>query len=204
MNKTQFLPRFHLFTLAKAGNDFNSYINLRRQTQQVSVTKTTLKQAAVLIPLFEKNQQLHILFTLRASHLKHHAGQVSFPGGKVEPTDTNLIATALREAEEEIGLMADNCQILGQLNSYQTKTGFQVHPIVALISCPNNFNIDENEVAEVFSVPLRFIINKKNHFTIISQINGRKHPVTFMPYQHYNIWGATAAMLKDLSTHIKS
>lgn len=204
MNKTQFLPRFHLFTLAKAGYRFNANINFSSQTPQANVGKSTLKQAAVLVPLFEKNQQLHILFTLRASHLKHHAGQVSFPGGKVEPTDTNLTATALREAEEEIGLSADNCQILGKLNSYQTKTGFQVHPIVALINHPSNFNIDENEVAEVFSVPLSFIINKNNHFTVLSHINGRQHPVTFMPYQHYNIWGATAAMLKDLAMHIKN
>lgn len=188
MKKIDFLSRFQLNTLANANN---------------SLIHNNNKEAAVLIPLFECDNQLHVLLTLRASHLKHHAGQVSFPGGKVEPKDNDLIDTALREAEEEIGLFRDHCKVLGQLQSYQTLTGFRIKPIVAITPENYVYKMDKNEVAEIFSVPLAFFLNVKNHFTMNSHINGKSHPVTFMPYLHYNIWGATAAILKDLALLIQ-
>lgn len=193
MQKIDFLSRFQLNTLVNTNKPLFSNNN------KVSNNN---KEAAVLIPLFERDNQLHVLLTLRASHLKHHAGQVSFPGGKVEPKDKDLIETALREAEEEIGLSRDNCNVLGQLQSYQTLTGFRIKPIVAITPENYVYQMDKNEVAEIFSVPLAFFLNINNHFTVNSQLNGNPHPVTFMPYLHYNIWGATAAILKGLASHL--
>ena len=188
MNKSLFMPRFHLFSLA----------NTRHTLFPVQKNK----HAAVLIPIFEEDNQLRVLLTLRSTHLKYHAGQVCFPGGKVEKTDLSLIDTALREAEEEIGLSRSECTVIGKLHAYQTLSGFKIEPIVALIASDHALLIDKNEVAEVFSVPLRFFLNTNNHFTINSQINGLPHPVTFIPYLNYNIWGATAAILKSLADHL--
>ncbi|MGJ8693130.1 MAG: CoA pyrophosphatase [Thalassotalea sp.] len=193
MNKSQFYRHFHLFSLASTQTNVDA-AHSRPERE---------RKAAVLIAIFEDNKQLQVLFTLRASHLKHHAGQVCFPGGKVEPSDQDIVATALREADEEIGLKPENINVLGKLHKYQTLTGFAVTPIVGFIKNDFQYQIDQQEVAEVFSVPLNHFLNHHNHLTITSQFNGKQRPVTFMPYQHYNIWGATAAMLKDLAIHLR-
>jgi 8-oxo-dGTP pyrophosphatase MutT (NUDIX family) len=146
---------------------------------------------------------LQVLLTKRASHLKHHPSQISFPGGKVEPTDRNLIHTALREAQEEIGLSPEAVTIIGQLPNYEIISGYQVTPIVAVVESPQYYQKDANEVDEIFQVPLQHFLQPENHRSIISYRNGHHHNVHFFPYKHYNIWGATAAMLKDLVDHIK-
>jgi|TARA_B110000908_G_C10250113_1_gene451461 8-oxo-dGTP pyrophosphatase MutT (NUDIX family) len=193
MTKNEFLHRFQLQSLSESTHSYQ----YNRQ----------LKNAAVLIPIVEvelegKNKQLDILFTKRADHLTHHAGQVSFPGGKVEPFDGGLINTALREAQEEIGLNINEIEIVGQLHPYQTISGYIVTPIIAFISAKQNYIMDDNEVAEIFQVPLHHFLNTDNHHSINIVQKNSHHQVHFMPYQQYNIWGATAAMLKDLMIHL--
>lgn len=164
--------------------------------------KTPLRQAAVLIPLIDDGKELSVVLTQRALHLKHHAGQISFPGGKVEDNDKDLVYTALRETHEEIGVPPQSIEVVGSLHSYQVISGFVVTPYVGFI--PHNFNYikDKNEVSEIFQVPLTHFLNDDNHIAIPIQRKDYSHNVHFMPYQNYNIWGATAAMLKDLAIHI--
>ena len=193
MTKNEFLHRFQLHSLTDSIHSF--------QYQR------TLKSAAVLIPIVEttlsdSTQQLDIILTKRAEHLKHHGGQISFPGGKAEPYDKNLISTAIRESQEEIGLKPNNVEIVGQLHPYQTISGYIVTPIIAFIPCEQNFILDDNEVAEIFQVPLHHFLNNKNHHFVNVLQKEIQHKVHFMPYQQYNIWGATAAMLKDLIAHL--
>mgnify|MGYP005989153925 CR=1 FL=1 len=197
MNKTEFLFRFNL----KQHND--SCHNYQHHAP--------LKSAAVLIALFDHSNQdnessfddLQVLLTKRASHLKHHPSQISFPGGKAERTDTDLVHTALREAQEEIGLDPETVTVIGQLPSYEIISGYQVTPIVAIIDSVQAYQKDANEVDEIFHVPLQHFLQDKNHHCIDSYHNGRLHNVHFYPYRHYNIWGATAAMIKDLVNRIK-
>lgn len=196
MNKAEFLYRFNLL---QHGDSCHNYQH-----------NLPLKSAAVLIALVNNNDAndftpngLEVLLTKRASHLKHHPSQISFPGGKVEPSDTNLIHTALREAHEEIGLSPCEVSVVGQLPNYEVISGYQVTPIIALVDLPQYLQKDDNEVAEIFQVPLQHFLQPHNHRTIKSYRNGHHHDVHFFPYKHYNIWGATAAMLKDLIEHIK-
>ena len=160
---------------------------------------TTLVPAAVLVPLILRDGALSVLLTERTAHLANHAGQVSFPGGRMEAGDADPVATALRETEEEIGLSPDCVDILGQLDDYVTVTGFQVVPVVGLICPPFNLNPDSFEVAEVFEVPLDFILDPANHQKH-SRIAPAGEPRYFyaMPYNDHYIWGATAAMLVNL------
>ena len=188
MTKNEFLRRFQLKPLLQSQHKY----------QHPSATRN----AAVLIPLFESKGKLQVVLTKRAMHLKHHAGQISFPGGKVEPEDETIIDTALREAEEEIGLSPEYVSIIGQMPVYQTITGFSVIPVVAVIPDYISFSIDENEVAEIFNVPLRHFLDTDNQHSIEVQHKGRSHHVNFMPYKNYHIWGATASMLKDLAIHL--
>jgi 8-oxo-dGTP pyrophosphatase MutT (NUDIX family) len=191
MNKNDFLLRFNLRQLEQSSHNYQHHKPLR--------------SAAVLITLVEgdyKHDGLQVILTKRASHLKHHPSQVSFPGGKVEPTDRNLIATALREAEEEIGLSSDAVKVIGELLPYQTISGFKVTPIIAMINNKQRFQLDKNEVAEIFQVPLQHFFSTAKHHTINARFNGNPHNIHFMPYKHYNIWGATASMLKDLIKQI--
>ncbi|MGB1262975.1 MAG: CoA pyrophosphatase [Cognaticolwellia sp.] len=185
MTKEEFIQRFHMLNLPPSAHKF------RYQDK--------LKNAAVLIAIVNNNNRLEVLLTKRASHLTHHAGQISFPGGKVEPDDHDITATALRETQEEIGLAPAFIEVLGQLKPYQTISGYEITPIVALVSNNEHYQIDENEVAEVFQVPLNHFLQRQDHVQIPVFHRGKQHKVHFMPYQQYNIWGATAAMLHDLS-----
>lgn len=193
MTKNEFLQRFKMSQLSKSTS----------QELLLSQPKK-LTQSAVLIALFEQDSQLHVLLTKRAEHLKHHPGQISFPGGKVEADDVNHIDTALREANEEIGLKAVECEIIGQLHPYQTITGFSITPVIAILNKRSDFFIDENEVSEIFHVPFQHFLHSKQHFSIQVKHKTGNQQVHFMPYKSYNIWGATAAILNDLSIHIKN
>jgi len=191
MNKNDFLLRFNLLQLEKSSH--------------IYVHNKPLRAAAVLVAIVEGDYQddgLKILLTKRASHLRHHPDQVSFPGGKVEKSDKSLVATALREAKEEIGLSADQVNILGELPPYQVISGFQVTPIIAMINNKQKFQLDKNEVSEIFQVPLQHFFSTSTQHTISALYNGTPHNVHFMPYKHYNIWGATASMIKDLVKHL--
>lgn len=158
-----------------------------------------LRPAAVLVPLIEHPEGATVLLTRRTEHLAHHAGQISFPGGRAEAGDEGPVDTALREAEEEVGL--DRCQveILGQLTRYQTITGFLVTPVVGVLAPPIRLSPDPHEVAEVFEVPLGFVLDARNHQRHARWIRGCCRHYYVLPYGDYRIWGATAAMLVGLA-----
>jgi 8-oxo-dGTP pyrophosphatase MutT (NUDIX family) len=137
--------------------------------------------------------------TQRTAHLTDHAGQISFPGGRTEPEDKDPIATALRETQEEVGLPPELVRVLGRLDNYMTSTGYEVAPIVGLIQPPFPVKPDPHEVAEVFEVPLAFLVDPRNHQRHSREWQGRKRHFYVMPYQDRYIWGATAGMLVNLA-----
>ncbi len=156
--------------------------------------------AAVLLPMVLRQNQLNLLLTLRTAHLNDHAGQISFPGGRVDAEDTDPVATALRETEEEIGLSRRHIEVIGCLPDYQTGTGFRVTPVAALVHPPFELEADSFEVAEIFEVPMAFLMNGANHQRRSAVLPNRPGRRSFycMPYEQYFIWGATAAMLRNL------
>jgi 8-oxo-dGTP pyrophosphatase MutT (NUDIX family) len=137
--------------------------------------------------------------TRRTDHLLHHPGQVSFPGGRTEEWDSGPVETALRETEEEIGLRRRHVDIAGYLDPYQTVTGFIVTPVVGFVKPQFQLNPDPFEVAEVFEVPLAHILDRANHQRQSMLYKGQERRFYVVPYEDYYIWGATAAMLVNLS-----
>ncbi len=154
-----------------------------------------LKPAAVLIPLVDRADEITALFTQRTDHLAHHAGQVSFPGGQLEVGDDGPAATALRETEEEIGLERRYVRLIGHLDTYVTRTGFIITPIVGIVSPSFRLNPDPFEVAEVFEVPLSFLLDPRNHERCSACFEGMERWFYAMRYGRHFIWGATAGML---------
>ncbi len=154
--------------------------------------------AAVLVPLIDRPDELMVLLTERTSHLAHHAGQVSFPGGHIEPQDGGPKETALRETEEEIGLDRQRVTVIGRLDIYITRTGFAVQPVVGIVSPPFILKPDPHEVAEIFEVPLSFLLNRDNHQPCTAEVDGVTRHFWAIPYGGHFIWGATAGMLVDL------
>jgi 8-oxo-dGTP pyrophosphatase MutT (NUDIX family) len=158
-----------------------------------------LTAAAVLVPIVAHPDQLTVLLTRRTAHLHDHAGQISFPGGRVDAEDENPVATALREAEEEVGLPRALTTIIGRLDTYQTRTGFEIVPVVAIVRPPFDLRPDPFEVAEAFEVPLDFIVDPANHRRDSRVFQGNERHFWAMPFGTYYIWGATAGMLVNLS-----
>lgn len=157
-----------------------------------------LLPAAVLIPIVVRASGLTVLLTQRTNHLRDHAGQVSFPGGRCEPDDASPAATALREAEEEVGLDPRQVEILGTLNRYQTGTGFTITPVVGLVMPPLDLKLDDFEVADVFEPPLTFLLDPDNFRRDRVEVRGTAHEYWAVPWQERYIWGATAGMLVNL------
>ncbi|MDB5948797.1 MAG: CoA pyrophosphatase [Massilia sp.] len=155
--------------------------------------------AAVLIPLVARPEGLTMLLTRRTDHLNTHAGQISFPGGRAEEVDRSPVDTALREAQEEIGLDRRHVEIIGQLPDYLTGTGYHVTPVVGLLMPPFELAADSGEVAEIFEVPLAHLMNGAHHQRLsIDLPAGGRRSFYAMPYGRYFIWGATAGMLRNL------
>ena len=158
-----------------------------------------LTPAAVLFPIVLRDSGATVLLTQRTAHLRDHAGQISFPGGRVEDEDLSPSHTALRETEEEIGLAREHIEILGFLPEYRTGTGFRVTPVVALVTPPFDLKPDPFEVAEVFEVPLAFLLDPDNHKPHSMHYRGALRHFYAMPYGDYFIWGATAGMIRSLT-----
>ena len=154
--------------------------------------------AAVLIPVVARPEGLTVVFTQRTTHLKSHAGQVSFPGGRAEPGDASAEFTALREAAEEIGLAAERVEILGRLPDYRTRTGFRVTPVVGVIRPPLRLVPDPREVEAVFEVPLEFLLDERNRERRTREFQGLSVGFYVYEYEGHVIWGATAGMLVNL------
>ena len=157
-----------------------------------------LRPAAVLVPIVLRQPEPTLLLTRRTDHLHHHPGQVSFPGGRVEEQDGSPVETALRETEEEIRLRRQHIELLGCLPQYRTGTGFDVTPVVGLVTPPFELVPDEFEVAEVFEVPLSFLLDVNNHQLHRAEVRGRLREYYAMPYGDFFIWGATAGMIVSL------
>jgi len=157
-----------------------------------------LTPAAVLIPIIERGEGMRVLFTRRADHLARHAGQVSFPGGRLHEADQDEVAAALRETEEEVGLARSFVTVLGELDRYETGTGFAIHPFVAMVREGFELKIDKSEVAEAFEVPLAFLVDPKNHVPRTATWQGRERRFYGMTYDGHYIWGATAGILINL------
>ena len=158
-----------------------------------------LRPAGVLIPLVSGPQGVEVILTKRSSRLKHHPGQIAFPGGKVDPTDDGPVGAALRESREEIGLPEDNVEVLGALPAHETVTGFIVTPVLGRVKADFEHRLEIGEVDEVFSVPLSHVTDP-DRFTIEKRLwRGDWRRYYVVPYGPYYIWGATARILRALA-----
>ena len=166
--------------------------------RQHEIAKGGSKPAAVLLLVVNHPGDPTVVFTQRTAHLADHAGQISFPGGRVEESDRTPEHTALREAEEEVGIPGDRVEILGRLPEYHTGTGYRVTPIVGWAEPPLTYRPDPHEVADVFEVPLAFLLDSGNHRYESAFFKGRMRNYWAMPYGRRFIWGATAGMLVTL------
>ena len=166
-----------------------------RETAPVSA----LTPAAVLVPLVQREPELTVLLTQRTPHLQAHAGQVAFPGGRIETSDRDPVHAALRETEEEVGLTADHVCVIGRLDTYITGTGYEITPVVGLVRAPFRVRPDPDEVADVFEVPLAFVLDRRNHERHSREFKGRIRSFFVLPYPGRYIWGATAGMLVNLA-----
>lgn len=169
-------------------------------SDEALAARGALRRAAVLVPLVARPEGVTVLFTRRTEQLAHHAGQISFPGGRSEELDSSPIETALRESVEEIGLDRAKVEIIGVLPDHVTISAYRVTPVVALVTPPFELHPEPGEVAEVFEVPLAFLMDGLHHQRRVFLVPGDVGQRTFytMPYERYFIWGATAAMLRNL------
>lgn len=174
---------------------------LRPLPQQNPLPVADLRQSAVLVPLVYSANELNILFTRRALTLAHHPGQISFPGGMLEPGEAAASA-ALRETEEEIGISANRIRLLGALPAHNTLTGFQIQPYLGLMPAGQNYQLSSAEVSEVFEVPLSFFLPPQHRLQLAVPLRGKSRQIHFMPYRDKLIWGATAAIIQQLVTHV--
>lgn len=164
-----------------------------------AIDEPVLRDAAVLMPIVDHAQGLTLLLTQRAQGLRHHPGQVSFPGGRIEPDDADPVAAALRESHEEIGLAPEHVQVIGRLPTYRTGTGFRVSPVVAAVTPGLRWTLDAREVDAVFEVPLSFLLDRANWQLQSRLWQGAERRFHAMPFKDRYIWGATAGMIVMLA-----
>jgi 8-oxo-dGTP pyrophosphatase MutT (NUDIX family) len=157
-----------------------------------------LQPAGVLIPVFERSGQLSVLLTQRSAELKHHAGQVSFPGGRMEDADKDVVQAALRETHEEVGIPPDAITVIGYLDPMPTVTGYAVTPVVGMVSGDAPLRLDRTEVEYAFEVPLMFLLDERNERACEREYQGRTIPTVEFHYESQRIWGATAHIVIEL------
>lgn len=182
-------------------DDLGEFLRGRLSERTVSVrAEWEARPAAVLVPLYRQADEWHVLFTLRTEHVETHKGQVSFPGGRVDPEDATRTETALREAEEEIGLRRGDVSVLGQLDELLTVTQYHITPIVGVFPWPYEFVLSTRELSAVFGAPLRWLADPANLEVRYREpiAPGPRIPVYYLHYGGYTIWGATARMLLNL------
>ncbi len=189
-------------TLSRPGQVGDARIDGGVPTKEEWAVVDELRLAAVMVPVVQYASGPAILLTRRADHLDKHSGQVAFPGGKVEEHDASPVATALREAEEEIGLKTNFVEVAGFLDTYQTGTGFLILPVVSFVQPGFHLIPDENEVADIFEVPLDQALNAENYERHQVMWKGKQRTYYSMQYEGYNIWGATAGVLVHMSRRV--
>jgi 8-oxo-dGTP pyrophosphatase MutT (NUDIX family) len=175
----------------RSDDDLNPDLDLRLNEKNAAA-------AAVLVPIIARDPEVTVMLTLRTAHLKAHAGQVAFPGGRIDRSDDNEIAAALREAEEETGLPPSHVEPVGFLDGYLTGTGYRIAPVVGMVKPGFEMRLQAEEVEAVFEVPLRFLMSPENHKVHSREWKGRVRHFYAMPFGNRYIWGATAGMLKSL------
>lgn len=161
------------------------------------------RKAAVMILLVPHKTGYTVVLNERSDDLPHHPGQISFPGGKMEKGDGSIIATALRETHEEIGIPGKDVSVIGVLDTYITRTGFEITPVVGIIKPPAKFKINPDEVKAVFEVPLKFLTNPQTLRMERAEFKGKTYKYMAWRYETWNIWGATANMLRNLIEHLE-
>jgi 8-oxo-dGTP pyrophosphatase MutT (NUDIX family) len=161
-------------------------------------TPTSFRPAAVLVPLVRREPEITVLLTQRTEDMPSHAGQIAFPGGRKQTEDADAKATALRETEEEVGLSRTFVQVIGAVDPYRTGTGYEITPVVGIVTPGFTIHADPREVADVFEVPLSHFLDAQNHRIDSRMYQGRERRFYAMPYGDRYIWGATAGMLKNL------
>ena len=172
---------------------------------ELEVAPVPDRPAAILVPLLRSAGHWHVLLTKRAKHLAHHAGQISFPGGKVEPDDDGPVSAALRETFEEVHLMPQSVSIAGGLNAVRSPAGFIVHPIVGIVGGDNGLDgliADPAEVDLIFTLPLSHVINPSNFRLVPRETNGRRNDYWVVDHDDHLIWGLSARVLNDLQRRI--
>ncbi|SRR5690606_9733625 len=173
--------------------------------QADSLELAGIVRAAVFMPLVQRASGLHLIFTRRASHLYDHAGQICFPGGRIEPQDLSAEAAALRETEEEIGVSAEYIDVIGTQPGFLTSTKFTMKPVIGVVKPGFTITPDETEVAEVFEVPLGFLMDPSHHFLHRAELPNGGHRLYFsMPWGQYFIWGATAALVRNFYHYLRA
>jgi 8-oxo-dGTP pyrophosphatase MutT (NUDIX family) len=168
---------------------------------EILAREQPIRPAAVLIPVIDRPQPT-VLLTQRAAHLNDHAGQISFPGGKIDTTDASPLDTALREADEEVGLAREFIDPIGYLDLYGTSFGFRILPTVARVRPGFTLRVNASEVDDAFEVPLAFLMNPANHQLHSKEFRGMERTYYAMPYGERYIWGATAGILRVLYERI--
>ena len=181
-----------------AARGMRSDYDLNLDAKMQELKGKPVRDAAVLVPIVDHDTGPTVLLTKRTDHLSKHPGQISFPGGKLDPDDRDAVAAALRETHEEVGLPASRIQVAGRLDGYRTGTGFEIVPVVGLVRPGFTLQLQENEVAAAFEVPLEFFLDRANHTKESAFWQGAVRHYYVMPYEGWRIWGATAAMLVNL------
>jgi 8-oxo-dGTP pyrophosphatase MutT (NUDIX family) len=174
-------------------DDIRSFFSSFRRNE---ITNHALKRAGVLLPLLTREGELSVLFTQRTEQVAHHKGQVSFPGGTMDENDASVLETALRETEEEIGLQRNVVEVLGVLDDFCTPSGFCITPVVGFLPRIPTFILNRTEVSSVFDIPVYFFLNPRNERAEKQRRAGLIADVYFYHYDKYEIWGATANILR--------
>ena len=162
------------------------------------------KDAAVLVPIINRPERVSVLLTVRSSQMPSHAGQISFPGGKVDPSDKDRIATALREADEEVNIKSAQVDVIGSLGIHKGGLGFSVTPVVGIVDHRADIVACPREVAEVFEVPISYVADLNNHITEERTHKGTNYHMFAIPYDRFHIWGLTAGILRTLAETLQN